>query len=69
MALTREFKESIRERAEIDAEYRKLLLGEGLECLKSGEFEVGKSLLRDYINATLGLTKTTDRSATPDCGP
>lgn len=69
MALTREFKESIRKRAEIDAEYRKLLLGEGLECLKSGEFEVGKSLLRDYFNATLGLTKTTDRSATLDRDP
>ncbi|MCY3687827.1 MAG: hypothetical protein F4Y22_01695 [Gammaproteobacteria bacterium] len=69
MALTREFKESIRERAEIDAEFRMLLLGEGVECLKSGEFEVGKSLLRDYINATLGLTKTTDRSATLDPDP
>ena len=63
MALTTDFKESIRKKAEIDAEYRKLLLGEGLECLKSGEFEVGKSLLRVYTDATLGLTKTTDRSA------
>ena len=55
MALTRDFKETIRTRVENDAEFRKSLLEESVECLLSGETEVGKSLLRDYINATIGF--------------
>ena len=65
MPLTRDFKETIRARIERDPNFRKALLEEGLECLISGDFENGKSILRDYINATIGfreLGKLTDKS-------
>jgi hypothetical protein len=41
------------------------LLKEGVECLLSGDVETGKTVLRDYINATIGfevLGDPTDKS-------
>lgn len=55
MALTRDFKHTIRERAQRDPEFREALLQESIECLLSGDVETGKALLRDYINATVGF--------------
>ncbi|MCY3873313.1 MAG: transcriptional regulator [Rhodobacteraceae bacterium] len=55
MALTRDFKETIRARIESDPDFRKALLEEGAECFLSGDVETGKSVLRDYINATIGF--------------
>ena len=55
MPLTRDFKETVQARAERDREFREGLLKEGIECLLSGEVEVGKIVLRDYINATIGF--------------
>lgn len=55
MALTRDFKLTIRERAQADPEFRVGLLTEAAECLLNDEVNVAKSLLRDYVNATLGF--------------
>ena len=55
MALTREFKDTIRQRAERDPEFRIGLLTEAAECLLNDEIDVAKTLLRDYVNATLGF--------------
>lgn len=55
MALTRDFKETILERAKTDAEFRVGLLTEAAECLLNNETAVAKTLLRDYVNATLGF--------------
>ncbi len=55
MALTRDFKETIKARAERDAAFRSALLTEALECFLSGDAETGKAVLRDYINATIGF--------------
>lgn len=66
MALTRDFKETIRARVKRDPGFRKALLQEGIENLLSGDVETGKIILRDFINATVGFTKlsgTTHRSA------
>lgn len=57
MAITRNFRETIQARALYDAEFRAALLTEGLELLITGDVETGKSVLRDYINATLGFEK------------
>jgi DNA-binding phage protein len=57
MALTRDFKETIQARVERDATFRKELLREGIECFLSGDVETGKTVLRDFINATVGFTK------------
>ena len=55
MPLTRDFKETVQARAERDREFREGLLKEGVECLLSGDVEVGKIVLRDYISATVGF--------------
>src|SRR6202051_852830 len=60
MALTRDFKETIRERVKRDAGFRKALLREGIENFLSGDVETGKIMLRDFINATVGFTKLGD---------
>ena len=55
MALTRDFKETIKARVERDPRYRKELLREGVECMLAGDVETGKTILRDYINASVGF--------------
>jgi hypothetical protein len=65
MALTRDFKETIRARVRRDPSFRKELLREGIESFLSGDVETGKIVLRDYINATVGfgeLAKITHHS-------
>jgi len=60
MALTRDFKETIRARAKRDPGFRKALLREGIDNFLSGDVETGKIILRDFINATVGFTKLGD---------
>ena len=55
MALTRDFRESVKERVVRDAAFRRELLREGVECLLAGDIQTGKAVLRDYINATVGF--------------
>jgi hypothetical protein len=55
MALTRNFIETIKARADRDPDFRKELLREGVETFLSGDAETGKAILRDYINATVGF--------------
>lgn len=55
MVLTRDFRETIRARAKRDSEYREAMLTEAVESFLCGDVEVGKSMLRDYINATIGF--------------
>lgn len=57
MALTKDFRETIRERAQRDPVFRQALLREGLELLNNGDFATGRAVLRNYINATLGFPK------------
>ena len=65
MPLTRDFKETIQARAKRDLAFREALFEEGVECLLAGDLETGKSMLRDYINATIGFRELgglTDKS-------
>ena len=55
MPLTKDFKQTVKERAEHDPEFRNGLLTEALESIVRGELPVAKVLLRDYINATEGF--------------
>jgi hypothetical protein len=55
MPLTRDFKEIIQARATRDAAFRIHLLKEAVDCLLAGDVDTGKSVLRDYINATVGF--------------
>jgi DNA-binding phage protein len=57
MALTKDFKETIRARVQHDAAFRKALLREGVDSFLAGDVETGKMVLRDYINATVGFAE------------
>ncbi len=57
MTLTRDFRETVQADAKRDPAFRRGLLSDALESLLSGEVTLGKELLRDYINATVGFPK------------
>jgi DNA-binding phage protein len=57
MALMRDFRETIRERAQNEPAFRQGLLREGLELIYNGDFVTGRAILRNYINATIGFPK------------
>ena len=65
MALTRDFKETIRARVERDPKFRKELLREGVEAMLSGDVATAKTILRDYINATVGFTEVAEATDIP----
>ena len=49
MALTKDFKKTIKKRMERDPVFREELLKEGIDCLLTGDVDTGKAILRDYI--------------------
>lgn len=55
MPLTKDFKDTIKARAERDPEFRVGLFHEAIDALLSDDLETGKILLRDYVNATVGF--------------
>lgn len=65
MPLTRDFKETIRARAARDPKFRKELLREGVECMLMGDTATAKTILRDYINATLGFAELAEVTHIP----
>jgi DNA-binding phage protein len=65
MALTRDFRETIKARATSDAAFRAALLSIAVELLLSGDVETGKAVLRDFINATVGFERLAELVGTP----
>ena len=65
MPLTHDFKETIRARAQKDTAFRQALLRDGVECILTGDLETGKGVLRDYVNATLGVQNLEKRTHIP----
>jgi hypothetical protein len=55
MALSRRFKETVKARAERDSKFRVALLKEAADAFLRGEMALGKTVLRDYVNATVGF--------------
>ncbi len=55
MALTRDFKETVKARADKDPAFRQALVVEAITSMLEGDVEIGKSILRDYVNATIGF--------------
>jgi DNA-binding phage protein len=65
MPLTRDFKETIRARVQRDPKFRKELLREGIESMITGDIAAAKTILRDYINATVGFTEVAEATRIP----
>jgi DNA-binding phage protein len=62
VGLTKDFRETVLAEARRDAAFRRGLLSSALENLLSGEVPLGKELLRDYINATVGFPHLAERT-------
>src|ERR1035438_6232263 len=65
MALTKDFRETIRERAQQEPKFRKALLREAIELMLSGDEKTGRAILRNYINATIGFRQLEEATSIP----
>lgn len=57
MPLTRAFRETVLEDMKRNPGFREAMLREGIDALLDNDLELGKGILRDYINATIGFEK------------
>ena len=48
-----------------DPDFAEALLREGIDTMLAGDVETGKSILRDYIKATIGFEKLGEATGTP----
>ena len=60
MSLTRSFKETIVARAKCDSKFLQAMLIEAVNELLEGNVDIAKSMLRDYINATISFSLLAD---------
>ena len=64
MAKTGIFKELVQTRVKNDKKFAEALLREGIDAMLSGDVETGKTILRDYIKATVGFEKLGEATGT-----
>ena|SRR5438309_6558958 len=55
MPLTRNFRETVQQRAKTDAAFREALFIEAMNAYLEGDTSTGKAILRDLVNATVGF--------------
>lgn len=55
MPPTRSFKDTVKARAKHDAAFREALLSEGVDAIRSGDIDIGRAVLRDYVYAVSDL--------------
>ena len=65
MTLTRSFKETVMARLQRDTGFRDALFRKAIELMLSGDIDTGKTLLRDYINGTVGFKALSEATRTP----
>lgn len=65
MALTRDFKETIKKRVECDPDFAKSLLHEAIDLLLDGDSATAKLIPRDLINATVGFERLAEEVQKP----
>ena len=57
MPVTRSFRTTIMKRASNDSKFRREMLTEAVNELLAGDLQIGKVMLRDYINATISFER------------
>jgi len=65
MARTMSFKDLVRRHVKRDKKFAEALLREGVDAMLSGDVDTGKTILRDYIKATVGFEKLGEATDTP----
>ena len=63
-AKTGSLKELVQTRVKNDKKFAEALLREGIDAMLSGDVETGKTILRDYIKATVGFEKLGEATGT-----
>jgi len=57
MPLTKDFNETVKNRLQRSKGFRRALLREAVSSMIAGDVETGKSVLRKYINGTIGFVQ------------
>ena len=57
MAKTKAFRELVQSQVKTDPKFAEALLREGVDAMLSGDVDTGKTILRDYIKATVGFER------------
>src|SRR3954447_12959675 len=65
MAKTKSFKTLVQSHIKADKKFAEALLREGIDAMLSGDVETGKTILRDYIKATVGFEKLGEATGAP----
>ena len=65
MANTKPFTDLVQARVKADKKFAEALLREGIDAMLSGDVDTGKTILRDYIKATVGFEKLGKATDTP----
>ena len=65
MAGSGSFRDLVQGRVAQDPDFAAALLREGIDTLLAGDVDTAKSLLRDYIKATIGFEELAEATATP----
>jgi hypothetical protein len=65
MARTKSFKDLVQHQVKLDKKFAEALLREGIDAMLSGDVETGKTILRDYIKATVGFEKLGEATGAP----
>ena len=65
MARTKSFKVLVQQHVKHDKTFAQALLREGIDAMLSGDLDTGKTILRDYIKATVGFEKLGEATDTP----
>lgn len=65
MVLTRDFKETVKERAARDPAFAKTMLDEAATAFLNGEPHVARLILRDLVNASVGFEELATQTNRP----
>jgi DNA-binding phage protein len=65
MAKTKSFRDLVESHVKDDPKFAAALLREGIDAMLSGDLDTGKSIMRDYIKATVGFEKLAEATDTP----
>jgi hypothetical protein len=65
MARTKSFRDLVERHAKDDQKFAEALLREGIDAMLSGDLDTGKTIMRDYIEATVGFEKLGEATDTP----
>ena len=65
MAKTKSFRGLVERHVKRDKKFAEALLREGIDAMLSGDLDTGKTIMRDYIKATVGFEKLGEATDTP----